>query len=78
MCSVVKGRVKLFETKTKNRQETNNLAKVLNDKVLNKQKTQDQRLKIIITLIINSDQAVECILTSDDEIISLKLFLDVI
>ena len=57
MCSVVKGRVKLFETKTKNRQETNNLAKVLNEKVLNKQKTQDQRLKIIITLIINSDQA---------------------
>lgn len=41
MCSVVKGRVKLFETKTKNRQETNNLAKVLNDKALNKQKTQD-------------------------------------
>lgn len=41
MCSVVKGRVKLFETNTKNRQETNNLAKVLNDKVLNKQKTQD-------------------------------------
>lgn len=41
MCSVVKGRVKLFETKTENRQETNNLAKVLNDKVLNKQKTQD-------------------------------------
>ena len=41
MCSVVKGRVKLLETKTKNRQETNNLAKVLNDKVLNKQKTQD-------------------------------------
>lgn len=57
MCSVVKGRVKLFETKTKNRQETNNLAKVLNDKVLNKQKAQDQRLKIIITLIITSDQA---------------------
>ena len=57
MCSVVKGRVKLFETKTKNRQETNNLAKVLNDQVLNKQKTQDQRLKIIITLIITSDQA---------------------
>lgn len=57
MCSVVKGRVKLFETKTKNRQETNNLAKVLNDKVLNKQKKQDQRLKIIITLIITSDQA---------------------
>ena len=41
MCSVVKGRVKFFETKTKNRQETNNLAKVLNDKVLNKQKAQD-------------------------------------
>lgn len=57
MCSVVKGRVKLFEIKTKNRQETNNLAKVLNDKVLNKQKTQDQRLKIIISLIITSDQA---------------------